>query len=460
MTAHTQPVRLVPILVGLVILFSCAEPPDSDDVLGPSLGKAPATGLTVKSVDPDSVPQDTTLDVRVFGSGFDTSAEAEFLLDGQPDPRIRTNSTRFVRSTEVVANVTIAIDAVPTLYDAQVTLRSNGKKGIGTEKLTVLAFVDLGTFGGSRSSGWGVNDEGSVTGRSDTTGNLGRVFVWDARTSTMRNLGWLEAGAINNARTVVGLNAEGHPTRWLYDEGSDHWTAEELVQPHNPDAGAGDINQLGQIVGAADSVVPGVGGGAVLWQSPSELVPLDPTGRFTRSGAAAINAGGQVVGMGRRGAGGDTAWVWVPDVPNGSTGRIVVLPSFNGLPFHRAEGINDAGDVVGWAQTTRGAQYALLWRRNPGQPDPAGPGAYLAPIDLGASLGRNGKAYDVNNALKVVGHLRTDAFAWDPVNGVRLLPGPPGGSESAVSVNESVPATAAGTATVNGNPRAIRWVLP
>ena len=69
------------------------------------------------------------------------------------------------------------------------------------------AFVDLGTFGGTRSSGWGVNDEGSVAGRSDTTGNLGRVFVWDARTATMRNLGSLEAIAINNARTVVGLKA-------------------------------------------------------------------------------------------------------------------------------------------------------------------------------------------------------------------------------------------------------------
>jgi probable HAF family extracellular repeat protein len=458
MASRWQPVSLASILVGLVLSFSCTQPPDSE-VFGPSAARAPA-GVTVKSVDPDSVPQDTTLDIRVFGSGFDNTAEAEFLLDGQSDPRVRTNSTRFVKSTEVVANVTIALDAEPTLYDAQVTLRSTGKKGIGTEKLTVLAFVDLGTFGGTRSSGWGVNDEGSVTGRSDTTGNLGRVFVWDARTATMRNLGSLEAVAINNARTVVGLRAGVGPGRWLYDEGMDEWRVEALVSPNKPDAGVSDINQLGQIVGNADSVVPNVGGGAVLWQSPSVLVPLDPTGRFTGSRAAAINTGGQVVGFGRRGAGVDTAWVWVPDVPNGSTGTIVVLPPFKGLPIHRAEGINDAGDVVGWAATARGTTYALLWRRNPGQPDPAGAGAYLAPIDLGASLGRNGKAYDINNALTVVGQLRADAFAWDPVNGVRLLPGPPGGSESAVRVNESIPMTATGTASVNGNPRAIRWILP
>jgi probable HAF family extracellular repeat protein len=403
------------------------------------------------------VPQDTTLDIRILGSGFDVTAEAEFLLDGQPDPGVRTNSTRFVKSTEVVANVTIALDAEPTLYDAQVTLRSNGKKGIGTEKLTVLAFVLLGP--GTASSGWGVNDEGSVTGRSDTAGSWGRTFVWDARTVTMRYLGWLEGNAINNARTVVGLNVEGKPMRWVYDEGPDAWVPELLASPNRPDAGVSDINQLGQMVGAADSVVSGVGGGAVLWQSPAALVPLDPSARFTLSDAAAINAGGQVVGRGRRGQR-DTAWVWVPDVPNGPTGTLVMLPPFQNLPTHRAEGVNDAGDVVGWAVTTKGATYAILWRRNPAQPDPRAPDGYLPPIDLGAALGRNGKAYDINNASKVVGTLRGDAFVWDPENGARLLPGPPGGSGSAVSLNESVPTIATGNAVAGGTRRAIRWVLP
>lgn len=467
MTTRSEPLRLAPTLVSLVLFCACAQPPDSSDVTGPSLAKGPPAGLSVKSVDPDSVPQDTTLDIRVFGSGFDASAEAAFLLDGQPDPRVRTNSTRFVKSTEVVANVTVAIDAVPTLYDAQVTLRSSGKKGIGTEKLTVLAFADLGTFGGTRGSAGGVNDEGSVAGRADTTGNQGRAFVWDARSSTMRNLGPLEAYAINNARTVVGTVGGVGPARWLYNEGSDEWTAEALVSPNKPAAGAGDINQLGQIVGNADSVVPGVGGGAVLWQSPTDLVPLDPTARFTGSSAAAINAGGQVAGHGRRAKGADTAWVWVPDVPNGSTGTIVVLPSFNGAPMHRAEGINDNGDVVGWAETAQGTNYALLWRRNPAQPDPTAAGSYLAPVNLGAALGRNGRALDINNASKIVGRahrstnrFRYDPFVWDLDNGMRILPAPPGGDAAVDRLNESVPAVAAGIASVNGNWHAIRWILP
>lgn len=450
------------VLVTAVALLACDAPTGSDVLVGPSSAKAPAA-LTVKSVDPDSVPQDTTVDIRVIGSGFDVGAEAAFLLDGQPDPRVRTNSTRFVKSTELVANVTIALDAIPARYDAQVTLR--GKKGIGTELLAVLPYADLGTFGGTRSTAVGVNDEGSITGRADTTGNLGRVFVWDARTATMRNLGPLEAVAINNARTVVGLMPGAGPARWVYDESTDRWTGEPLFSPRNPDAGVGDINQVGQIVGAADSVVPGVGGGPVLWQSPSVLVALDPVGRWTGGGAAAINGTGQVVGYGRR-AGLDTAWVWVPDVPNGSTGRMVVLPSFSGATMHRAQGINDFGDVVGWGESS-GGSYALLWRRNRAQSNPTAQDFYQPPMNLGAALGRGGRALDINNAMTVVGRasrstskLRYEPFVWDPVNGMRSLPAPPGGDAFANRLNESVPATAAGSASVNGNWHAIRWQLP
>jgi hypothetical protein len=152
--------------------------------------------------------------------------------------------------------------------------------------------------------------------------------------------------------------------------------------------------------------------------------------------------------------------VWVPDVANGSSGTLVVLPSWNGAVKHRAEGINDAGDVVGWGVNARGITYALLWRRNPSQTNKAAPDYYLAPVDLGAALGRSGKAYDINNALKVVGQLKSDAFVWDPVHGVRLLPSPPGGSAAAVRLNESEPTTAAGQASVSGNWHAIRWTLP
>lgn len=102
----------------------------------PGGGGGGGGGPTVTATDPTYAPQDTTLDVRVLGSGFDRGSRADFALGGVVGPKVRTNSTRFVSSKELVANVTIALDAETGLYDAIVTT-STGKKGIGTEMFEV-----------------------------------------------------------------------------------------------------------------------------------------------------------------------------------------------------------------------------------------------------------------------------------------------------------------------------------
>jgi hypothetical protein len=101
------------------------------------LGKS-TSGPTVTATSPAQSALDTTLDVQISGSGFDSGSQAEFLLNGVAIPGVTTNSTRFVSSTSLIANVTIAKDAVPDKYDVAVTTTS-GKKGIGTELFTVLA---------------------------------------------------------------------------------------------------------------------------------------------------------------------------------------------------------------------------------------------------------------------------------------------------------------------------------
>lgn len=451
--------QLLCCLAGMSLVAGCSELPNPEAVSEPNYGKAPA-GLAVKAVDPDSVPQDTTLNIRILGSGFDASAKAEFLLNGVPDPGVRTNSTRFVTTTEVIANVTVSLDAVPDLYDAQVTLLAGGKKGIGTEMLAVLAFTELGTLGGTRSNAVGINDEGSVTGRADTTDGSGRAYVWDASTDQMRSLGTLEAYAINNSRTVVGTVAGVGPVRWVYDQTADSWTYERLTTFTPDGTFPTDINQPGQISGWSDQIVAGVGG-AVLWQATGEVVALDPSARWSYSIATSINASGLVTGYARNGTALDSAWVWVPDTPNGTSGTFVVLPSFVANSRHRAEGLNDAGDVVGWAETSRGANYALLWRRNLNQNDPRAANYYSAPLNLGAVLGRYGRAFDINNDVRVVGRAHSsanrytyDPFVWDQVNGMRMLPKPAGGDAEAVRMNET------GLAAGRGRSGAIRWQLP
>ena len=93
-------------------------------------------GVSVRATDPDSATQDTTLDVVVSGSGFDQGSQAQWAIAGVPAAKVRTNSTRFVTSKKLIANITIAIDADTGLYDVMVTA-STGKKGIGSELFTI-----------------------------------------------------------------------------------------------------------------------------------------------------------------------------------------------------------------------------------------------------------------------------------------------------------------------------------
>ena len=104
--------RLLPLAVTAAL--ACAAP--EDPALEPAFAKAPADP-TVTATDPDTAVQDTTLDVTVIGTGFDNGSVADWLLAGVADPRVRTNSTRYVSSRSLVANITIASDAVPAAYD-------------------------------------------------------------------------------------------------------------------------------------------------------------------------------------------------------------------------------------------------------------------------------------------------------------------------------------------------------
>jgi len=160
MTARPRP-RVLPYCFALALLGlgGCAQElatgPESADVRAAKGGNGKGGGgsggggddeaadPTVDSTDPSSAPQGTTLDVRVFGADFDDGSSVEFLLDLAPTTKVRTNSSTFLNSTELVANVTIDDDADIELYDVQVTTR-RGKKGVGIELFAITApFVEL-----------------------------------------------------------------------------------------------------------------------------------------------------------------------------------------------------------------------------------------------------------------------------------------------------------------------------
>jgi Tol biopolymer transport system component len=118
-----------------MLLPACQDSGPTEAPTGPRFSSTSGS-VTVTSTAPDSASQDTTLNVHVFGSGFDRGSNAQWAQSGVVSLNVRTNSTQFVSSKELVANITITITASTGSYDVLVTT-SKGQKGIGTELFTI-----------------------------------------------------------------------------------------------------------------------------------------------------------------------------------------------------------------------------------------------------------------------------------------------------------------------------------
>lgn len=169
----SSPSGLLPL--ALMALLACGGSQEAPS--GPSFARAPA-GPTVTATSPDTAVQDTTLDVQVSGSGFDAGSKAEWLLgsDTVPDPRVHTNSTRYVSRTSLVANITIAKDAVPASYSVAVTT-SGGKKGIGTELFVIQLRDPSAIFTIDDAAGMKVTSDGRGAYVGNTCGVGGRIYI-------------------------------------------------------------------------------------------------------------------------------------------------------------------------------------------------------------------------------------------------------------------------------------------
>jgi hypothetical protein len=170
--------------VGLVVaaVGACT---DRGPTLPPISAATGGGDPSVTAADPNNAPQDTTLDVRVLGSGFDKGSRAEWAIAGVPAAKVRTNSTRFVSSKELVANITIALDADTGAYDVIVT-SSSGKKGIGTEifaivlKLTPLPPGPSLLFVFADEAADNIRSDGRGTYRDGVCGVTARLNLDDA----------------------------------------------------------------------------------------------------------------------------------------------------------------------------------------------------------------------------------------------------------------------------------------
>ena len=125
-------------LLACVIWLGCADDPVSVDGVALFAKGGGGAGVSVDATNPTTANQGTVgLDVHVFGSGFEPGSDVTFLLDRKATGDISTNSTTFVDSTEVIANIAVAATAEPELFDVRLET-PRGRKGIGIELLQVI----------------------------------------------------------------------------------------------------------------------------------------------------------------------------------------------------------------------------------------------------------------------------------------------------------------------------------
>ncbi len=383
----------------LMVGSACTDagPTESAD-LSARFGKATTTtGPAVNSTSPNTSVRGVTLDVHVYGSGFDAGSKAQWALKGVPSPKVTTNSTRFVSSRELVANITIASDADPALYDVIVTAAS-GKPGIGTESFEVtVEMTDLGNIGYAGTEALAVNDVGQIVGAGSVAqGSMGHAFLWE--NGVIKDLGappgfaHSRAEGINNLGQVVGYSMLQVNGAWTSRAFS--WTSSggyQLLPAFNGSTSsqAMAINDNGMIVGSS-------GGHAVAWINGS-IVDLG-----ANAVAYDVNANGDVAADCGNGSSQWQACRWTA-----STGMQFVQ-TMNGSQGE-ALGINDDGSIVGWAGVNGSTtNYAFVNRNG-------------TPENLGITGGENSAGRKISVHGQIAGRAGSNRPALWYANGSMIL---------------------------------------
>jgi probable HAF family extracellular repeat protein len=441
-------------------LVGCAQSTDAPSIAAPtSASLARSTTVAVTAASPAQAPLETTLDVQVTGSGFDNGSRAEWLRAGNPDPRVRTNSTRFVSSTSLVANITIASDAVPTRYDVAVTTTS-GKKGIGTELFTVLPMQELSSPPGSSNAN-DVNSTGTIAGGRAggcDTGlypviwrgggepvDLPVIAPWCNGTANFINEGEVMVGRLNLRGTQMAV-------RWVPDasQPSGYSVAEMGALPDGSSPDVKGLNDGGYAI-ANHNGAPGSRG--YWWNESTGWSQLAMPAGATQCYAEAINNAGEISGMCTVGGVSSAAfWSSVSATPE-------LLPRLSGYTqSHSALALNNNGVAVGYAgklsKSGSLTQTGVRWTRS----------GTTWTIDVLPDFGRGGtQTWDVNDAGSItgaswVGTSKNHAFLLVPGQSIRDLGSL--GTESwgfAVSPSNAGSAMVVGVSSVGTVKRATLW---
>jgi probable HAF family extracellular repeat protein len=221
---------------------------------------------------------------------------------------------------------------------------------------------NLGTLGGRNSQARAINVFGVIVGWSETASGNRHAFVWkDGVMTDIGTLGGVISGAngINRGGAVVGqsttASGEGHAFRWKAGVFTDLGTRGTQFST------ATAINSMGQIAGTLGPP-PDAQGEELDYTTPflfyRDVMTALPHFRHPSSWAHDVSPEGIVVGSEEDARDEDAtedAWVW-------ENGTIQLLPELS-VGHSSAQGVNLAGNIVGFSQTAGGRIHAVLWRR-------------------------------------------------------------------------------------------------
>jgi probable HAF family extracellular repeat protein len=252
--------------------------------------------------------------------------------------------------------------------------------------------IDLGTLQGGENSSWGwdINDLGQAVGHSDAPNGMSiHAFLWE--NGEMTDLGTLGgtyswAYGINNSSQITGYSAVNgliiHGYFWEDGEMND---IGQLPEGRGPFSRSNAINEKGVIAGVCHSSRPGMvvpySGFIYDFGDWTEL----PTFGGDESRAYGINDVGDVVGWARFAPPDPTA----PRAFLYRNDQMYDLGTFGGN-LSWAEGINNDGQIVGWSTDIDGFNRAFIWQDS-------------VMTDLGDFGGDESWAYAINNRGQVVG---------------------------------------------------------
>jgi len=233
--------------------------------------------------------------------------------------------------------------------------------------------IDLGP-----GEAYAINDNDQVAGYEWLPDGTMEAFVTVDGSKVQLGQGMAED--VNDAGQVVGVS-NGHPFMWdgtLHDLGT-------------LDGGgfAHAINNVGQIVGESEWGIPFLYDATGL-HDVSARITAAGGGLYRIWGLWDINDHGQVIGLSSPMAGGTgEAFTY-----NLNTGVFRLLPQLIPGDFTYPGGINDNGDIVGWARPVgtsgSGIIHAVLWTGSSVQ-------------DLGTLGGGTSDAYAINDAGLITG---------------------------------------------------------